>query len=234
MIQMDNISKSYTRGNAGTVNALKSVSLHVSPGEFVAVRGPSGSGKSTLLNILGCLDVPSAGTYRLDGEHVATYCDRDLSRVRNAKIGFIFQSFNLLRRTSALENVELPMIYRDGHIDRNRARAALERVGLADRAGHFSTELSGGEQQRVAIARALINDPTLILADEPTGNLDVKAGAEIMRLLEDLHGGGRTILMVTHDDTVASYASRAIFLRDGQIISDRDQSVSRALSERGQ
>jgi putative ABC transport system ATP-binding protein len=221
MIEAENISRSYSRGEAGTVEALKTISFQIAPGEFVAVRGASGCGKSTLLNILGCLDQPTSGSYRLDGDDVAKYSDRQLSRIRNAKIGFIFQSFNLLPRTTALENVEIPMVYRDGHVDRRRALCALERVGLAARAHHFATELSGGEQQRVAIARALINTPALILADEPTGNLDLNAGREVMHLLEDLHREGRTILMVTHDDAIAARASREIVLRDGQIISDR-------------
>src|SRR5258708_18243136 len=221
MIEAENISKTYPRGDGGAVDALKKVSFQIAPGEFVAVRGASGSGKSTLLNLLGCLDRPSSGSYRLDGEDVARYSDRQLSRIRNARIGFVFQSFNLLPRTTALENVEMPMVYGDGHVDRRRAISALERVGLAARANHFATELSGGEQQRVAIARALINTPALILADEPTGNLDLSAGREIMRLLEDLHDEGRTILIVTHDDAIAAYASREILLRDGAIASDR-------------
>jgi putative ABC transport system ATP-binding protein len=221
MIEAKNISKTYPRGEAGTVEALQAISFQIGSGEFVAVRGASGSGKSTLLNIVGCLDQPSCGSYRLDGEDVADYGDKQLSRIRNAKIGFIFQSFNLLPRTTALENVEIPMVYRDGRVDRRRALAALERVGLAARAHHFATQLSGGEQQRVAIARALINSPALILADEPTGNLDVHAGGEIIRLLEDLHSEGRTILLVTHDDAIAAFASREIQLRDGKIISDR-------------
>ena len=222
MIEAENISKSYSRGEAGTVDALQAISFQIGPGEFVAVRGASGSGKSTLLNIVGCLDQPSSGSYQLDGEDVANYGDKQLSRIRNAKIGFIFQSFNLLPRTTALENVEIPMVYRDGHVDRGRALSALERVGLAARAHHFATQLSGGEQQRVAIARALINGPALILADEPTGNLDVNAGREIMQLLEDLHNEGRTILLVTHDDAIAASASREIQLCDGKIISDRE------------
>jgi len=222
MIEAENISKAYSRGETGTVEALQAVSFQIGPGEFVAVRGASGSGKSTLLNIVGCLDQPSSGSYRLDGEDVANYGDKRLSRIRNAKIGFIFQSFNLLPRTTALENVEIPMVYRDGQVDRRRALSALERVGLAARAHHFATQLSGGEQQRVAIARALINSPALILADEPTGNLDVIAGREIMRLLEDLHNEGRTILLVTHDDAIAASASREIQLCDGKIISDRE------------
>jgi putative ABC transport system ATP-binding protein len=173
------------------------------------------------LNLLGCLDRPSSGSYRLDGEDVARYSDKQLARIRNARIGFVFQSFNLLPRTTALENVEMPMVYGDGNVDRRRAFSALERVGLAARANHFATELSGGEQQRVAIARALINTPALILADEPTGNLDLNAGREVMRLLEDLHHEGRTILLVTHDDAIAAFASREILLRDGAIASDR-------------
>jgi putative ABC transport system ATP-binding protein len=221
MIELEGISKTYTRSEHGIVQALKSVSIHIAPGEFVVVRGASGSGKSTLLNILGCLDLPSAGSYRLDGEDVARYSDTQLARVRNAKIGFIFQSFNLLPRTTALENVEIPMVYDRGLVDRRRALGALERVGLAARASHFATELSGGEQQRVAVARALINSPALILADEPTGNLDLVAGREVMGLLTDLYKEGRTILLVTHDDAVAAYASREILLRDGSVVSDQ-------------
>jgi putative ABC transport system ATP-binding protein len=221
MIEAEDISKTYSRGDGGTVEALKKVSFQIAPGEFVAVRGASGSGKSTLLNLLGCLDRPSSGSYRLDGEDVARYSDKQLARIRNARIGFVFQSFNLLPRTTALENVEMPMVYGDGNVDRRRAVSALERVGLAARANHFATELSGGEQQRVAIARALINTPALILADEPTGNLDLNAGRDVMRLLEDLHGEGRTILLVTHDDAIAAYAGREILLRDGAIASDR-------------
>ncbi|HEY6250525.1 MAG TPA: ABC transporter ATP-binding protein [Candidatus Angelobacter sp.] len=220
MIEADNISKTYIR-EQGTVEALKAVSFQIAPGELVVVRGPSGSGKSTLLNILGCLEQPSSGSYRLEGEDVARYNDKQLSRIRNARIGFVFQSFNLLPRTTALENVEIPMVYGDGHVDRCRALSALDRVGLATRAHHFAAELSGGEQQRVAIARALINDPALVLADEPTGNLDLKAGQEVMRLLRDLNHEGRTILLVTHDDAIAAYASRELLLRDGVIFSDR-------------
>jgi putative ABC transport system ATP-binding protein len=229
MIEAENISKAYSRGEAGTVEALQAVSFQIGPGEFVAVRGASGSGKSTLLNIVGCLDQPSSGSYRLDGEDVANYGDKQLSSIRNAKIGFIFQSFNLLPRTTALENVEIPMVYRDGQVDRRLALSALERVGLAARAHHFAIQLSGGEQQRVAIARALINSPALILADEPTGNLDASAGREIMRLLEDLHNEGRTILLVTHDDAIAASASREIQLCDGKIISDRQVSANSTL-----
>lgn len=221
MIEAEGISKTYMRGENGSVEALKQVSLRIVPGEFVVVRGASGSGKSTLLNILGCLDPPTRGSYRLDGEDVARYNDKQLSRLRNAKIGFIFQSFNLLPRTTALENVEIPMVYSQGKVDRNKALTALARVGLAMRASHFATELSGGEQQRVAVARALINSPALILADEPTGNLDPNSGREVMRLLCDLHTEGHTILLVTHDDVVAAYGSREILLRDGLVVSDQ-------------
>ncbi len=220
MIELENISKTYKRSEGATVEALRGISFRISPGEFVAVRGASGSGKSTLLNILGCLDQSTAGSYRLDGENVSARTDKQLSRIRNGKIGFIFQSFNLLPRTTAVENVEIPMVYNDGRVDRSRALAALERVGLAHRASHYATELSGGEQQRVAIARALINRPALILVDEPTGNLDLRAGAEVMGLLRNLHGEGRTILLVTHDDAIAAYTHREIELRDGSIVSD--------------
>jgi putative ABC transport system ATP-binding protein len=220
MIEAESISKTFERGESGTVEALKNVSLRIAPGEFVVVRGVSGSGKSTLLNILGCLDPHTRGSYRLDGEDVARYDDKQLSRLRNAKIGFIFQSFNLLPRTTALENVEIPMVYSQGKVDRQKALAALERVGLAARASHFATELSGGEQQRVSVARALINSPALILADEPTGNLDLNSGREVLRLLCDLHTEGHTILLVTHDDAVAAYGSREILLCDGLVVSD--------------
>lgn len=226
MIEVEDISKTYSRGAMRAVAALTMVSFQIAPGEFVAVRGASGSGKSTLLNILGCLERPSSGRYRLESEDVARLPDKQLARIRSAKIGFVFQSFNLLPRTTALENVELPMVYWDGRVDRRRAFSSLERVGLAARAQHFATELSGGEQQRVAIARALINNPALILADEPTGNLDLNAGREVMRLLEELHNEGRTILMVTHDDAIAAYASREILLQDGEMISDRQRSIS--------
>jgi putative ABC transport system ATP-binding protein len=228
MIEIKNISKSYSRGENGVLAALKETSFIITPGEFVVVRGASGSGKSTLLNILGCLDRPTSGRYRLDGEDVSDLNDKRLSRVRNAKIGFIFQSFNLLPRTTAIENVEVPMVYGDGRVDRKEAQASLERVGLGNRENHFATELSGGEQQRVAIARALINNPALILADEPTGNLDVAAGEEVMRLLQALNREGRTILLVTHDNAIAAYASREIVLRDGAIVSDKSQTPAKS------
>jgi len=222
MIKVEKLSKRYKKGESADVEALKEASFQISRGEFVCVRGASGSGKSTLLNLLGCLDRPSSGSYRLDGEEVSRYSDKQLSRIRNTKIGFIFQSFNLLPRTTALENIEVPMVYGDGCVDRQSAREALRRVGLGDRAEHFPAELSGGEQQRVAVARALIRRPALILADEPTGNLDAQAASEVMGLLQDLHGEGRTILLVTHDPALTAYASREIFLRDGAVVSDRE------------
>jgi putative ABC transport system ATP-binding protein len=220
MIDIRQVSKIYRRGDGTPVTALRDVSFAIQAGEFVTVRGASGSGKSSLLNIIGCLDTPSTGVYRLGGEDVSAYSDKQRSRVRCHKIGFVFQSFNLLPRTTALENVEIPMVYSGGRVDRAKALATLHRVGLADRAHHFATELSGGEQQRVAIARALMNDPPLLLADEPTGNLDSAAGESIMQLLTALHQDGRTIILVTHDEHVASYASRELMVRDGSLVSD--------------
>jgi putative ABC transport system ATP-binding protein len=221
MIELRAVSKVYQRGGGAAVRALREVSFTIRAGEFVTIRGASGSGKSSLLNILGCLDTATCGAYLLGGEDVSRYSDRHRSAVRNQRIGFVFQSFNLLPRTTALENVEIPMVYSTGPVDRKKALAALRRVGLSERAGHFSAELSGGEQQRVAIARALINDPRLLLADEPTGNLDSAAGDSIMRLLTDLHQDGRTIVLVTHDEHVASFADRELVLRDGALVSDR-------------
>ena len=200
--------------------ALKDISFTIASGEFVTVRGASGSGKSTLLNILGCLDIPTTGHYRLAGEDVSGYTDQQCSQVRSKRIGFVFQSFNLLARTTALENVEVPALYSDGKVDRDKARALLTRVGLEDRAEHFISELSGGEQQRVAIARALMNDPPLLLADEPTGNLDDASGKSIMALLTELHDEGRTVIIVTHDEATAAYAKRELLIRDGLIASD--------------
>jgi putative ABC transport system ATP-binding protein len=214
MIQIDKISKTYSRDGL-PVTALREASFDIAAGDFVVIRGVSGSGKSTLLNLLGCLDSPSTGTYLLDGADVSHKNDAELSHIRSRKIGFIFQSFNLLPRTTAIENVELPMIYADQPIDRSRAVRALERVGLSHRERHFATELSGGEQQRVAIARSLINDPALILADEPTGNLDEEAGEAVMKILHELNGEGRTIVLVTHDDAVAAHARRILLIRDG-------------------
>jgi putative ABC transport system ATP-binding protein len=221
VIVIEHVAKLYRRRDGTPVHALQDISLRIDRGEFVALRGASGSGKSSLLNIVGGLDTPTSGTYQLDGHELSAYSDRDLSRVRSRTIGFVFQAFHLLPRTTALENVELPMFYTDSPVDRRRALAALARVGLADRADHYATELSGGEQQRVAIARSLINDPVLVLADEPTGNLDSAAGSEIMRLLLELHREGRTIVLVTHDDAIASYSRREILLADGRVQSDR-------------
>jgi ABC-type lipoprotein export system ATPase subunit len=209
------------RGDGTPVPALKDLSFTIANGEFVTIRGASGSGKSSLLNIIGCLDTPTSGTYRLAGEDVSHYTDQQRSHIRNRKIGFVFQSFNLLPRTTAVENVEIPALYMDGKVDRGRALSILARVGLAERADHFVTELSGGEQQRVAIARALMNDPPLLLADEPTGNLDSAAGESIMKLLTELHREGRTIVLVTHDESVAAFAKREFQIRDGLIASDR-------------
>lgn len=223
MIEVEHIEKTYRRGDGTPVTALKDISFTVKAGEFVTVRGASGSGKSSLLNILGCLDTPTAGTYRLAGEDVSGYSDQERSNLRCRQIGFIFQSFNLLPRTTALENVEVPALYEGGRIDREKALSLLDRVGLSDRAGHFTTELSGGEQQRVAIARALMNDPPLLLADEPTGNLDSVAGESIMELLSVLHDEARTIVLVTHDEAIASYAQRELLIRDGVVAADHSR-----------
>jgi putative ABC transport system ATP-binding protein len=228
MIEVSHIAKTYTRGDGTPVPALKDISFTIGKGEFVTIRGASGSGKSSLLNILGCLDTPTSGAYRLDGEDVSHYDDQRRSHVRNRKIGFVFQSFNLLPRTTAAENVEIPALYTGGHVDRDRALAILGRVGLGARADHYVTELSGGEQQRVAIARALMNDPPLLLADEPTGNLDSVAGESVMRLLTELHREGRTIVLVTHDEGVAAYAKREILIRDGLVAGDRPQGQAAA------
>jgi putative ABC transport system ATP-binding protein len=225
MIEVAHLGKTYRRGDGTPVAALRNISFLIDKGEFVTIRGPSGSGKSSMLNIVGCLDKPTSGTYRLNGEGLSGYSDKQLSHVRAWKIGFVFQSFNLMPRTTALENVEIPMIYGPGRVDRKKAVEALERVGLGERAHHYGTELSGGEQQRVAIARALINDPPLILADEPTGNLDSASGAEVMRILRQLHQEGRTVVLVTHDDAVAAYAEREILFKDGVLHSDRKIAV---------
>jgi putative ABC transport system ATP-binding protein len=222
MIETDKLCKTYRRGDGTPVAALRDVDLRIDAGEFVVVRGASGSGKSSLLNIIGCLDAPTSGTYRLAGEDVSGHDDDRRSHVRSRRIGFVFQSFNLLPRTTALENVEVPALYAEGDVDRGKARTLLDKVGLGDRADHFVTELSGGQQQRVAIARALMNDPPLLLADEPTGNLDTAAGDAIMQLLTQLNASeGRTIVLVTHDEHVASFAKREIVIRDGVIASDR-------------
>jgi putative ABC transport system ATP-binding protein len=219
-IQIVNVSKTYAMGTI-EVAALRSVSLDIADGELVAIMGPSGSGKSTLMNILGCLDVPSNGSYRLDGQEVGPLKDDQLAVVRSRKIGFVFQQFNLLARTPAVEQVELPMVYAGIRDRRARALAALEAVGLADRAHHKPTELSGGQQQRVAIARALVNEPSIILADEPTGALDTRTSAEIMAIFQRLNREqGLTVIFVTHEPDIAYHTRRIISLRDGEIISD--------------
>ena len=221
MIELEHVTRTYLRDDGTTVPALRDISCRIAAGEFVTVRGASGSGKSTLLNIIGCLDTLTSGSYRLAGEDVSGYTDRERSGIRARRIGFVFQSFNLLPRTTAVENVEVPALYSGSDVDRGKALALLRRVGLAERSGHFVTELSGGEQQRVAIARALMNDPPLLLADEPTGNLDSAVGDSIMELLTELNREGRTIVLVTHDERVASYAARELLLRDGALASDR-------------
>jgi len=215
------VTKVYGEG-AATVHALRGVSLTVERGEYVAIMGSSGSGKSTLMHILGCLDIPSAGRYLLDGVDVSRLNDRQLALVRNRRIGFVFQSFNLIPRTSALANVELPLAYAGVKAAerRRRARVALDMVGLADRADHEPNQLSGGQQQRVAVARALVTEPALVLADEPTGNLDSRSTEDILGILDELHAAGRTILLITHEGDVAARASRLIRLFDGQIASD--------------
>jgi putative ABC transport system ATP-binding protein len=219
-IQIVNVSKTYHMG-AIEVTALAGVSLEIADGELVAIMGPSGSGKSTLMNILGCLDVPSHGSYRLDGQEVGRLKDDQLADVRSKKIGFVFQQFNLLARTPAVEQVELPMMYAGVRDRRARALAALDAVGLADRANHKPTELSGGQQQRVAMARALVTEPALILAHEPTGAHDTRTSEEIMALLQDLnHSRGLTVVLVTHEPDIAEHAQRVIHLRDGLIASD--------------
>lgn len=224
LIELEGVGKTYSMG-AEDVAALQEVSLTIEVGEFVAIMGASGSGKSTLLNILGCLDRPTRGRYRLDGKEVSSLSRDALATIRNRTLGFVFQSFNLLTRTSALENVELPLLYAgvpSAH-RHHRAREALERVGLGKRTGHHPNQMSGGQQQRVAIARALVNQPRLILADEPTGNLDSKTSSEVMELLQALGAEGITIVLVTHEPDIAAYASRVIVMRDGRILSDQRQ-----------
>ena len=221
MIQLQDIKKKYRTGPGAEVHALRGVSLTIEQGEFVAIMGPSGCGKSTLMNILGTLDRPDSGNYRLHGEDVAVLGDKALSRLRNRRIGFVFQSFNLLPLASAQENVSLPLLYaQDAGDVEERSRKALELVGLVDRANHRPGELSGGQQQRVAIARALVTDPEIILADEPTGNLDTRASAEVMAVLQDLADKGKTVVLVTHEPDIAAYTRRVIALRDGQVVSD--------------
>jgi putative ABC transport system ATP-binding protein len=234
MIQMDRIQKTYRVGDV-EVPAVRGISLHIRKGEFVAIMGPSGCGKSTLMNLMGCLDTPTSGSYLLDGQEVAGLDDDALSAIRNRKIGFVFQSFNLLPRATALENVELPLIYRDEGGIRAKANASLASVGLADRARHKPSELSGGQQQRVAAARALVTDPAILMADEPTGNLDTKASEEMMALFGQLHRQGRTIVLVTHEPDIARYAERTIHLKDGQVVwESRPEEVPMAAATGGQ
>ena len=227
MIELENLTKHYAKG-AVVTEALKGVSFRVERGEFVAIMGTSGSGKTTLMNILGGLDTPTSGTYRLDGLDMARATDDELSGIRNRKIGFVFQQFYLLDRADALKNVMLPLVYADGTgDDAARAGQALAAVGLAARTHHHPAELSGGEQQRVAIARALVTDPVILLADEPTGNLDARNGLEVLAIFQRLHREGRTIVMITHDPAVAEHARRLIVLKDGRIAGDQPVSHQR-------
>ncbi len=221
LIHIKDVIKTYDMG-AELVHALSGVSLDIEENEYVAIMGPSGSGKSTLMNVIGCLDTPTSGIYEFGGQNVGDLDDNELAEIRNKKIGFVFQTFNLLPRSTALHNVELPLIYAGISTSgrREKAEAALVSVGLGDRMTHKPNELSGGQRQRVAIARALVNDPSIILADEPTGNLDSRTGVEIMQLLEDLHSSGNTIILVTHEEDIASHAHRIIRLFDGKIASD--------------
>ncbi|MFV7236302.1 ABC transporter ATP-binding protein [Flavobacterium sp. ZB4R12] len=226
LIKITNIKRDFVLGNE-IVYVLKGIDLKINKGEYVALMGPSGSGKSTLMNLLGCLDTPTSGSYILNGKDVSQMKDDELAEIRNKEIGFVFQTFNLLPRTTALDNVALPMIYAGfSKSDRNkRATEVLEQVNLADRMDHQPNQLSGGQRQRVAIARALVNKPSIILADEPTGNLDSKTSLEIMKLFGDIHANGNTVILVTHEEEIAAYAHRIIRLRDGLIESDTTKQV---------
>lgn len=229
IIELQDISKTY-QTSAQEVKALKSLSLHIENGEFIAIVGPSGCGKTTLMNILGCLDQPTDGSYKLNGQETRGLSDDELADIRNQQVGFVFQSFNLLPRTTALENVMLPFLYSTKGVDTARAEQLLRRVGLGDRLQSWPNQLSGGQQQRVAIARALANDPALVLADEPTGQLDTTSSGEILTLLKELNRDGTTIVMVTHDTDVAAHARRLISLRDGLMVSDEIQSEKEGAS----
>ena len=222
LIEIRDLVKVYEMGDV-QVRALDGVSVDVDRGEFVAIMGPSGSGKSTLMNLIGCLDTPSAGTYRLNEQEVSRLDDDELARIRNKEIGFVFQTFNLLSRTSALENVEVPLVYAGvpRHERHRRAKEMLEQVGLGDRMHHQPNELSGGQRQRVAVARALVNRPSILLADEPTGNLDSRTGEEIMQLFDELNRNGNTIVLVTHEEDIARHARRVVRLRDGKVVEER-------------
>ena len=229
LIETRDLWKTYVMGSE-EIHALRGVSINIEPGEYVAIMGPSGSGKSTLMNLVGCLDTPSKGSYMLNGKEVAAMNDDELARIRNEEIGFVFQTFNLLPRATALHNVELPLVYAgiSAKDRQERARQALEKVELTSRASHRPNELSGGQRQRVAIARALVNNPSILLADEPTGNLDSKTGVEIMAVFERLHTTGNTIVLVTHEADIASHAHRVIHIRDGQV--ERDVAGAAALT----
>jgi putative ABC transport system ATP-binding protein len=224
MIQVERIVKIYKSGDS-FLPVLKEVSLFIPNGQMIAIMGPSGSGKSTLMNIIGCLDRPSSGSYRLDGREIARMGDTELAGIRNRSIGFVFQQFNLLPRSTALRNVMLPLVYAGATNREKRARAVLDRVGLSDRTHHLPNQLSGGQQQRVAIARALINNPQILMADEPTGALDTKTGEEIMVLFKELHSSGKTVVLVTHEESIAAHCERIVRLRDGVIVSDENRAA---------
>jgi putative ABC transport system ATP-binding protein len=226
MIETNDLWKTYVMGSE-EIHALRGLSINIEKGEYCAIMGPSGSGKSTLMNLIGCLDTPTKGSYLLNGKEVAEMNDDELARIRNEEIGFVFQTFNLLPRATALHNVELPLVYAgvSGKDRQERAKAALAKVELNDRASHKPNELSGGQRQRVAIARALVNNPSILLADEPTGNLDSKTGVEIMAVFKRLHDAGNTIILVTHEPDIAAYAHRVIHIRDGQVEKDVKQAA---------